>query len=325
MAMESKAIDTSLVPQYFQKFPVRVHKDEPLIAQCSSAVLETFERLVPETKLQLYAAGPDGVYAMCYPEAKTEKLKLSAEIFEALVIYDDVFEVIPHGEAALEHVTVVQMLARDKDGTAQGKKNVMASIFRGLADRITALDSKRSPWIIGTLKRYFIEHDGNDKPYEDLEEYTIFRTLNVGFRLVKCFPEPATVMETFMQWNLDVYLSEEETKLTKDFYAASGRVMGLTNDYYSWEMEKRRSVNRSAGIRNAIPVIMKQYSLSEKDAKIFLKGYIVEAEEVVWGLGLDLKKAGSDSMKKYVDAMFLFLGGTGFWSATCPRYKEVRK
>ncbi|KAF9262057.1 terpenoid synthase [Marasmius fiardii PR-910] len=310
----SKAIDATIVPQYFQRFPVRIHKDEPLIVQGSNAALQTFVRLVPEKDTRSHAVGPYGdVYAICYPEGKTEKVKLTAEIIESLWMYDDITELLPQEEAALEHATVKQILAGDKNGTAPGKRNLMTSIFRDVADRMTALDPIGSPWVIETLKQYFTEYDGNDKTYEDIEDYLTFRHLNVGFR----------IMVSFMQWTIDNYLNEEETKLTKDFYVASGRVMALTNDYWSWEMEKKKSLDRSAGIRNVIPVVMKQFSLSEKDAKIIVKGYAVEAEEIMWKLGQELKNSGSQNIKNYVDAMMLLMGGSGFWSATAPRYHEV--
>ncbi|PPR01430.1 hypothetical protein CVT24_001904 [Panaeolus cyanescens] len=311
----SKVIDTTLVPQYFQRFPVRVHKDEPVVGQGSNAALKTFERLVPEKDTRSHAIGPFGdAYAICYPEGKTEKVKLAAEIIEALWMYDDIIEALPQEEAALEHDTVKQLLGGDGQ-SAPGKKNLMTSIFRDAAARMIALDPKGAPWVIDTVKQYLTEYDGNDKVYEDIEEYATFRTLNVGFR----------IMSSFMQWTLDIYLDEEETEITKEFYAASGRVMALTNDYWSWEMEKKESVDREAGIRNAIPVVMKQFSLNEKAAKLFVKGLTVEAEENMWKLGLALKETGSDKIKNYVDSMLLLLGGSGFWSSTAPRYNEVQK
>ncbi|KAK7464983.1 hypothetical protein VKT23_006191 [Stygiomarasmius scandens] len=309
----SKPIDITLVPECFGSFPVAVHKDEPQIGAGSNAALKLFERLVPEKDSRSHAVGPYGdAYAICYPEGDTEKTKLSAEIIEALWMYDDVIEALPHDEAALEHATVKQMLSSEANGSAHGKKTLMTSIFRDAAARMTALDPEGSPWVIGTLRQYLTEYDGSDKTYDNIEDYVTFRTLNVGFR----------IMSSFMQWCLSVYLSDKETELTKDFYASSGRVMALTNDYWSWDMEKKESTDR---VRNAIPVVMQQYSMNEKDARIFVKGMIVDAEQKTWKLGLDLKKDGSETVKKYVDGMFYLLGGSGFWSSTCPRYNSAQK
>ncbi|KIK50134.1 hypothetical protein GYMLUDRAFT_990502, partial [Collybiopsis luxurians FD-317 M1] len=207
----STAIDTSLVPQYFQRFPVRRHKDEPLIAQGVNGIRKTFERLVPERHARSHAVGPYGVvYAFCYPEGKTERVKFAAEIVEALWLYDDIIEVLPHEEAALEHATVIQMLAGDKHRMAPGKKNLMTSIFSDTRDQITALDPKGAPLLIEMLQQYLIEYDANDKTYNDIEDYCTFRILNVGFGM----------MAYFVEWTLDIHLTEEETQLTKEFYAA---------------------------------------------------------------------------------------------------------
>ncbi|KAK1215035.1 hypothetical protein PQX77_022385 [Marasmius sp. AFHP31] len=317
----SKAIDTTLHPQYFQRFPVRLHKDEPLIAQGSNATRKMFRRLVPESEkdTRSHAAGPYGVvHALCYPEGKAEKVKLAAEITDALWMYDDVIEAIPQEEAALEHATVKQLVSGDKttgETAPPSKKNVMTSIFHDTRDRITALDPEHAPWIIGTLRQYLTEYDGDNKAYDDVEEYCTFRTLNVGYR----------ICALWVQWTLDIYLNDEETQITKDFDAACARVMALTNDYWSWEMEKKEVVDRFAGICNAIPVVMKQHSLSEKDAKIHVKGLTVQAEEAVWKIGLELKEIGTDTIKNYVDGSLLLLGGSGFWSATSPRYNSVQK
>ncbi|KAL0057466.1 hypothetical protein AAF712_015893 [Marasmius tenuissimus] len=315
----SKAIDTTLVPQYFQRFPVRLHKDEPLIAQGSDATRKMFRRLVPESEkdTRSYAVGPYGVvHAFCYPEGKAEKVKLAAEITEALWMYDDIIEALPQEEAALEHAAVKQLVSGDKIAdAAPGKKNLRTSIFHDARDRITALDPERAPWIIGTLRQYLTEYDGNDKTYDDVEEYCTFRTLNVGYR----------TCSLWVQWTLDIYLNDEETQITKEFDAACARVMALTNDYWSWEMEKKEVVDRFAGIRNAIPVVMKQHSLSEKDVKILVKDLTIQAEEVVWKTGLKLKETGTDTIKDYVDGILLLMGGSGFWSATSPRYNSVQK
>ena len=126
-------------------------------------------------------------------------------------------------------------------------------------------------------------------------------------------------MEAFLQWNMNIHLTPDETELCKDLYAASATVMALTNDYFSWDMEKRESTDR---VRNAVPIAVKQYGLNETGAKAIVKGLAIDAETETWRLGTDLKKSGSEKIVRYVEAMELMLGGNCFWSATCPRYNE---
>jgi hypothetical protein len=251
----SKPVDTTLEPQYFQRFPVRVHKDEHIVKEGSGAAVKMFESLVPEKDTRSHGAvGPYGdAYALSFPEGDTEKTKLAGEIIEALWMYDgewicakdisfnlsksDIIEALPHDEAALEHATVKQMLAGDKNGATPGKKTLMTSIFRDARDRMMAIDPKGSPWMIGILRQYLTEYDGNDKTYNDIKEYVTFRTLNVGFGSVVLYSlfwinyetYIFSIMSGFLQWTTDIYLNDEESEITKDFYIASGQVMALTN------------------------------------------------------------------------------------------------
>ncbi|KAF3384826.1 hypothetical protein F1880_001967 [Penicillium rolfsii] len=66
---------------------------------------------------------------------------------------------------------------------------------------------------------------------------------------------------------------------------------------------------------------MKQFNLSEQEARIFIRGMIVETEETCRKLDGHLRrKYGSTTIESYIDAMELMLGGNCFWSSTCPRY-----
>ncbi len=128
-----------------------------------------------------------------------------------------------------------------------------------------------------------------------------------------------------MQWTMGLHLNEAETDEAHGFYMSAGRVMGLTNDLYSWNVERTEAVDAADRKWNAVPVIMQQYDLSEEDASVFLRGLIVHHEQVTRELGQVLLRrfAYSDTMTKYVESVGLMLGGNCFWSATCPRYNSV--
>jgi hypothetical protein len=101
--------------------------------------------------------------------------------------------------------------------------------------------------------------------------------------------------------------------------------MGLTNDLYSWNVERTEAVDSADRKWNAVPVIMQQYELNEEDATVFLRGLIVHHEQVTRQLGQEVIRrfGGSHTMTKYVEGVGLMLGGNCFWSATCPRYNPA--
>lgn len=124
-----------------------------------------------------------------------------------------------------------------------------------------------------------------------------------------------------MQWTSDICLTSAEQEMCNEFCLSAGRAMGLTNDLYSWNVERNDPADRQW---NAVPVIRKQYGLNEEDAIVYLKGLIVQHEQKTRKLGAEVRKqcVGSKKMSKYVDSIGIMLGGNCFWSSNCPRYND---
>ncbi len=122
-----------------------------------------------------------------------------------------------------------------------------------------------------------------------------------------------------MQWTMGMELNDEEQELCHEFCLSAGRVMALTNDLYSWNVERNDPADRQW---NAVPVIMKQYGLGEQLAIVLIKGLIIQHEQETRRLGYELQRycGNSQNIRKYVEAMELMLGGNCFWSSGCPRY-----
>jgi len=118
---------------------------------------------------------------------------------------------------------------------------------------------------------------------------------------------------------MNIHLTDQESKAVEEFQWTLGGILALTNDYFSWNKESLQSTDR---IRNAVPLLMRQYSLPKEQAKLLLKGMIVEEEEKAKRLRLALERSDtlSSDLKRYIEALELYSGGNCYWSATCPRY-----
>lgn len=122
---------------------------------------------------------------------------------------------------------------------------------------------------------------------------------------------------------MDINLTDEETAIVREFEWTLGGVLALTNDFFSWRKEKLQSTDR---IRNAVPVLMHQYNLSQDVAKVLLKGLIIEEEEKAKKLRMKLEERElSPDLKRYIEALELYAGGNFYWSATCPRYNKPQE
>lgn len=126
-------------------------------------------------------------------------------------------------------------------------------------------------------------------------------------------------MESYMQWTMGMELTPAEQELCHEFGLSAGRAMGLTNDLYSWNVERHDRAERQW---NAVPMVMQQYGLQEEDAIVFIKGLAVHHEQETRRLGAELRRDHVHSLKiqRYVESMGLMLGGNSFWSSSCPRY-----
>lgn len=132
------------------------------------------------------------------------------------------------------------------------------------------------------------------------------------------------VCSHFTRWAMDIHLTDEESNAVQEFEWTLGGVLALTNDYFSWNKERLQSTDR---VRNAVPLLMRQYSLPQEQAKLLLKGIIIREEEKakILRLALEGRDELSLDLKRYIEALELYAGGNCYWSATCPRYNRPQE
>jgi phytoene/squalene synthetase len=126
-------------------------------------------------------------------------------------------------------------------------------------------------------------------------------------------------MRHLTYWAMNIDLTREELETIQEFEELVGVSIALSNDYYSWDMEKLQKTDR---VRNAVPLLMKQYSLPEHAAKDLLKGMIVDTEQRAKEAKMQLFEDESltENLKRYIHGWELYAGGISYWSATCMRY-----
>ncbi|CAI6072571.1 unnamed protein product [Clonostachys chloroleuca] len=307
-------ISVSSSPSCVTTFPVARHRAEAQIEEGALAARKAWLDLMPGQDLRTHSAGPDGnFFALCWPYGKTERVKLATEIIETLWLYDDLIEDVPHTEALQTHASLRDSFGSAKDAEKPSRKTVIAGLFKQFGDRMSKLDPKGTPRVIDALKSYLANYDsqkGGELP--NIAEYTEYRILNVGF----------WIMESFMLWTMGITLDKAEQEMCHEFALSAGRAMGLTNDLYSWNVERH---DRGERQWNAVPVIMESCRLCENDAIVFVKGLVIHHEQETRRLGLELQKRSGNSHKiqKYIKATGFMLGGNCFWSSSCPRYNPA--
>lgn len=97
-------------------------------------------------------------------------------------------------------------------------------------------------------------------------------------------------------------------------------LLGLTNDYFSWNVEKDQPTDR---MRNGVIVLMKQYNMPAEFARTLLLGVIIEEESKAAKLREKrLEQPVSEEILRYIEAIELYVGGSYYWHASAPRYQR---
>ncbi|KAI0398731.1 terpenoid synthase [Xylaria palmicola] len=298
------------MPQCITSFPISIHKKARKISRGALDARDNIQHAKLSNEFRSHSAGPHGnFFAICWPGSNASRAKLAAEIIETLWIYDDVAETLPYSTVLQTHANLRNSLIGECEKTSE---DTLIELFDKFRSQIIRIDSKGAPAIIDALRSYIDTYDSRDALPSTLQDYIEFRILNVGFG----------IMEVFMQWTNGICLDKTEIAMSRDFYLSAGRVMALTNDLYSWEVERKQSAGRSW---NAVPILIEQHSMEEKDAVAILKGLIIYHEQQTRRLGLEMRGnyKWSRKISRYVEAIELMLGGNCFWSSTCPRYNPA--
>lgn len=117
-------------------------------------------------------------------------------------------------------------------------------------------------------------------------------------------------------------LTDEDYTSIRDYDYAMGNVIGLTNDYFSWKVEKMQPTDR---VRNGVKVVKKENGVTEEIARKLLLAHIIEEEGRAVRLRqtrLEQPEPASEALLRYIEALEIWAGGSCYWHATAPRYQK---
>lgn len=93
----SVKVKTASHPQSITSFPVRVHKEDNQINHGAMNARKNFKDFTRSTEFRSHSAGPYGnFFSTCWPNGKTERVKLATEIIESLWLYDGKPRIFSH-------------------------------------------------------------------------------------------------------------------------------------------------------------------------------------------------------------------------------------
>ncbi|CAI7607470.1 unnamed protein product [Penicillium glandicola] len=244
-------------------------------------------------------------FTICHCSAFPERLVLLSCLIEVMWIHDDMTEEMDH----ISHDELAKVFQLDIEPSKFETGNVRQKSLAGMLRKSIDIDPEQAPAMIEILRNYLATFDNIGSDFTRMEEYMPYRIANCGYWL----------SSYFIRWGMDMTLSEEEHASIEQFDIAMGNVLGLTNDYFSWNIEKDQETDR---VRNGVVVLMKEHHTTADAAKMMLLGVIVEQECLAAKLKKErLKKPVSKEILQYFEAIELYVGGSCYWHSTAPRYQ----
>ncbi|KAK7463130.1 hypothetical protein VKT23_007714 [Stygiomarasmius scandens] len=280
---------------------------------------------IPGSKAQKAAVqrhtNPFGnLYGMMFSMSEQDRLAVAVKFIEFLCILDDVMEELPYDQAIREHEILCQTLnptcedffvGSDLESTSECLDGMRIFLI-GIRETVLSLGAEQGHILLADLERTLRHRECAPADFASLEDYIPYRIINLDWDFV-CL---------LLRWSMNIDLNDAEAKLNflNEFEYITGAVGGLCNDYYSWNREKKQYED-SDRIMNAIPVLMRQYSLSEVQAKSSLQNIIIKEANHLGELRNMMEEAGaSESLKRYLSGLEHIAAGYMYWCSTCPRY-----
>ncbi|CCD54927.1 BcSTC5, similar to sesquiterpene cyclase [Botrytis cinerea T4] len=307
------SIDTSKTHPHFSRFPAAISiandEIEQTLRELGERATEPGTRV--RRRIQIRHTCPYGdPFGICHASAFPERLVLLGSIVEIMWVHDDITEEIDLKEAMEQHELLKKVLTTDIDSKTFEFQNDRQVLLANILQKAIQMDPEAAPTMIQTLRNYLDTFDNRDDDFDTMSDYMPYRIANCGY----------WISSYFIRWGMGTVLSEEDYKSIREYDITMGNILGLTNDYFSWHVEKDQPTGR---IRNGVRVLMKQHNIPAEIAQKLLLGIIIEEESKAVKLREErLKTDASQSVLEYIKAIELYVGGSCYWHSTAPRYQR---
>ncbi|KAF5591144.1 terpene synthase [Fusarium subglutinans] len=239
--------------------PLRMHRDSAIEVKGALRARKDWTRYVrPVHGYKGGLADPFGFISVTIPEYRPERLEIVSYANEFAFLYDDDMETLELKIPTNDLDSFLQPFvtpALEADARSRPEKRLQAQIF----SEMMAIDHQRA---ITTMKAWasFVQLASRTRmtPFETLEEYIPTRVIDAG----------ELIWFGSLTFGMGLTIPDEEYDLCMSLAKPGYAALGLTNDLYSWEKERKAAQDIGQDyVFNAIWVIMRESAIGEEEAK----------------------------------------------------------
>ncbi|PHH67214.1 hypothetical protein CDD81_2983 [Ophiocordyceps australis] len=310
-------------PDYFCVFKPKIHRDAHLsdnaILQCQMDIFGP-RHMGKSTACINTRIG--NYVSLVYPHCLRERLPVVAYLAEAGFILDDVKEALS-SRVQSNHISLFPSAWSKHKQLVSCQERIEIVLSKTFKD-ILAMDASLGKILLCQLNDW--KHNQDWQPPEG--QYT-----NLGQYLLHRYHDAAcSCLVALGRFAGGSTLSERDEALVGPTCRPLYSLFILTNDYFSWDKERKRHVASQGRntLTNAVGLYMQWHSLSCRNAKAALRATMGELQDEYLALKSALftpeaASAISDSARAWVDTLETIVAGNWLWSMSCPRYKPVRR
>ncbi|KAF5594936.1 amidohydrolase 2 [Fusarium pseudocircinatum] len=285
--------------------PLRMHRDSAKEVSGALRAQKDWTRYVrPVHGYKGGLADPFGFISVTIPECRPERLEIVSYANEFAFLYDDEMEMLELKRPTKDLDSFLQPFvtpALEADAQGRPEKRLQAQIF----SEMMAIDHRRA---ITAMKTWasFVQLASRTRmsPFETLEEYIPARVIDAG--------ELNRIWFGSLTFGMGLTIPDEEYDLCMSLARPGYAALGLTNDLYSWEKERKAAQDMGQDyVFNAIWVIMKESAIGEEEAKEVCRCMILQSIEQFRGIVVKTKNDESLSrdLRVYIEAvMWSYIG-----------------
>ncbi|KAK4166981.1 isoprenoid synthase domain-containing protein [Cladorrhinum sp. PSN259] len=302
--------------------PLRLHKRQILedLGCIRVRAQEDWRAHVAPIGLVKGLLGPEyNLVSTMFPECKPERVEVLSYFNEFVGLHDDVVEEVQQslGDAQNDEARNICL-----DAAASGRKLPLErkqkrdhtgrpKMIRSVAE----IDPVHASVTLKLWAEWFDQGSGRKfhTRFGNLDEYLDYRVLDVGEKLT-------TGMAIFI---MSLHIPEHEFSLLSELCRPAWVAMGLTNDIYSWDKEKKAAdLAGETHLCNSIWVLMQQYGIGKDEAEEKCGEIVREnvAEFVETVKGIHDRKDISRDLAVFVETAQYMISGNVVWSQGVPRY-----
>ncbi|KAF5689539.1 terpene synthase [Fusarium circinatum] len=247
-------------------------------------------------------ADPFGFISVTIPECRPERLEIVSYANEFAFLYDDDMEMLELKRPTKDLDSFLRPFitpALEVDARSRPEKKLQAQI----SSEMVAIDHRRA---ITTMKAWasFVQLASRTRmtPFETLEEYIPARVIDAG----------ELIWFGSLTFGMGLTIPDEEYDLCMSLARPGYAALGLTNDLYSWEKERKAAQDIGQDyVFNAIWVIMKESGIGEEEAKEVCRREVVQNIDLFCDIVVRLQTRAVNVAPLFASAVKIIISDEG--------------